>query len=79
MIEKVFLQHPRSVDEGYFEHMGVAFSFGGRLILVGLACMVHALVPALFVKTASSKVAELYDCMCLNRNRKRAPVNNYQI
>lgn len=79
MIEKVFLEHPRSVDEGYFEHMGVAFSFSWRLICSGLACMVHALIPALFVKTASNRISELYDCMCLNRNRKLPPAGKIRV
>lgn len=68
MIDRVFLEHPRSVDEGYLQHMGMAFSFGGRMIACGFACLVHGLVPALFTKTASSKVEELYDCMCMNRD-----------
>ena len=79
MIDRVFLEHPRSVDEGYLEHMGMAFSYSWRLIASGLACSIHAIVPVLFTKTASSRVAELYDCMCLNRNRKRPPIQNYQI
>ena len=68
MIERVFLEHPHSVDEGYFEHMGMAFGFGGRMIACGFACFVHGLVPALFKQTASSEVAELYECMCVNRD-----------
>ncbi len=79
MIDRVFLEHPRSVDEGYLEHMGMAFSFAWRLIACGFACAIHAIVPALFTKTASSRVSELYDCMCLNRNRKIPPIVNYQI
>ena len=69
MIERVFLEHPRSVDEGYFEHMGMAFSFGGRMIACGVACLVHGFVPALFKQTASTGVTELYDCMCVDRDR----------
>lgn len=80
MIDRVFLAHPRSVDEGYFEHMGMAFSFAGRMVLCGLACMIHGLVPALFKQTASSGVAELYDCMCVHRDEKAMPpAENFQI
>ena len=79
MIKRIFLAHPQAVDEGYFEHMGMAFGFARRLILCGLACTIHALVPALFTRTASSEVSGLYDRMCLNRNRKIPPIVNYQI
>ena len=30
MFRKLFLDHPREVEEGYFEHMGVAGRFGLR-------------------------------------------------
>ena len=79
MIEKVFLEHPRSVGEGYFEHMGMAFAFAGRMIACGFACLVHGLVPALFKQTASTSVTNLYDCMCVHRKRKAPPIENYQI
>ena len=29
-----FTEHPASVGESYLEHMGVAFSFGGRMLAV---------------------------------------------
>ncbi len=29
-----FTAHPATVNETYFQHMGVAFSFGGRMLLV---------------------------------------------
>ena len=79
MIDRVFLEHPRSVEEGYFEHMGMAFSFGGRMILCGFAALIHGLVPALFTNTASAKVEELYDFLCRHRNRKAARPAKYQI
>ena len=40
----------------------------------------RGLVPALFKQTASSKVEELYDCMCVQRDEKAMPaVENFQI
>jgi hypothetical protein len=59
MIAKLFIDHPRAIGETYGQHARTAFSFGWRMTIGGLACMVHALVPGLFVKTASRTVVQL--------------------
>ena len=69
MIAKLFLDHPKSVDETYLEHMGVATSFGTRMILAGLACLVHGLVPAWFTTTGSATIRELHRRMVTHRRR----------
>ncbi len=60
MIARLFLNHPRSVEESYFEHMRFAGWFAGKLFIAMFAAMVHAIVPGLFEKTASRIVEELY-------------------
>ena len=40
-----FTDHPASVNETYFQHMAMAFGFGGRMLLGALACFVHGLFP----------------------------------
>jgi len=72
MLERLFLAHPRSVGESYFEHMRQALQFAGWLLLGGVLCAVHALLPAAFGDTASSIVAKLHDRMVRNRHRARA-------
>jgi hypothetical protein len=72
MFDKLFRDHPRSVDETYFEHMGVAASFGGRMFIASLACFVHALVPGLCVRTGSRTIIALHDRMVVNRRRHEA-------
>ncbi|QDH36291.1 hypothetical protein E2E27_17265 [Porphyrobacter sp. YT40] len=59
MIAKLFTDHPRAIGETYGQHARTALSFGWRMMVGGLACMVHALVPGLFVKTASRTVVQL--------------------
>lgn len=66
----LFTEHPNSVGESYFEHLGMAFGFGSRLVLSGFACMLHGIFPFLFVKTGSEAVCELYDRMIANRDRR---------
>ena len=63
----LFTDHPASVGESYAEHLVTAAGFGARLVLTGLACVVHALLPFLFVKTGSQQIAALYDRMVANR------------
>jgi Family of unknown function (DUF6356) len=48
-----FTAHPTSVGETYAQHCRFAFRFGARMTMGGLAAMVHAVLPFLFVTTAS--------------------------
>lgn len=68
----VFTEHPGSVGETYTEHMAVAFSFGGRMIVAGLACLVHGLLPFLFTRTGSEAIAALHTRMVTHR--RKAPL-----
>ena len=60
MITRVFLSHPRQVNESYGEHAVFAGSFALRLFLAGGAALVHAVIPCLFEKTASRMIAQMY-------------------
>lgn len=65
-----FNDHPASVGETYLEHMRAAGSFGGRLVVAGVACLVHSILPFAFVTTASREVVSLHDKMVTNRRRQ---------
>ena len=69
MLRRLFTEHPASVDETYMEHMGVATSFGVHMILAGVACLVHAIFPFLFVKTGSLAISTLHERMVTKRRR----------
>lgn len=60
MFTKIFLEHPRQVNETYFEHGHFAFVFAVKLFMAAGAAAIHALIPALFKTTASGIVADLY-------------------
>jgi len=66
---KLFTRHPASVGESYLEHLFAAGGFTVSLFLAALACAVHALLPFLFERTASSRIDELYGRMVSNRAR----------
>ncbi len=76
---RMFTQHPASVGETYGEHFGVASGFGIRMILGGLACLVHGVLPFLFTKTGSRIVTELHGRMVTHRNRHAASTDARQI
>jgi hypothetical protein len=71
-LKRLFTEHPESVGESYFEHMGVALSFAGPLLKAGLAALVHAFLPFLCTSTASGTVKRLYARM-MNRVPRPAP------
>ena len=56
-LPRSFVDHPRSVGETYGEHFAVATGFGLRLIAAGLACLVHACVPAWFTRIGQPRRA----------------------
>lgn len=64
---KHFTDHPASVGESYTQHMGQAGSFGFRLLFAGIACLVHAVLPFMFVHTGSRMIAQLNERMVLKR------------
>ena len=73
MLRKLFTQHPGTVGETYFEHMGQAFSFSFEMVRCGLACLLHGFFPFLFVKTGSKAIARLHTRMVTHRDRRKIP------
>ena len=67
MFARLFISHPQSVGEGYFEHQRVAFSFAGSLLFAGCACLLHAFIPGLCERTASKRIETLHGRMVANR------------
>ena len=67
---RAFTDHPESVGESYFEHMAMAFGFGAKMIVSGLACLMHGLFPFLFLKTGSNTVTALHTSMVSHRDRR---------
>jgi hypothetical protein len=72
MLRTLFTEHPASVGETYFQHLGQALGFAGRMFVGSLACLAHAFLPFLCVKTGSKCIDELHDRMVANRDRRVA-------
>lgn len=61
MITRIFLAHPRSVDETYLQHARFAGLFALTLFAAAFAALIHAIIPAAFEKTASRIITRLYE------------------
>lgn len=53
-------EHLREAGETYPKHFVKAAEFGAAMLAGGLACLVHALFPFLFVTTGSRCVRRLH-------------------
>lgn len=71
MTKRLFMSHPASVGESYGEHFGHALSFAGAMLIGAIACLVHALIPALCERTGSAIITRLHDRMVVNRSQRR--------
>ena len=66
---KLFTEHPASVNETYFQHLASAWGFSFRMIGSGLLCLLHGLLPVVFRSRARETICDLHDRMVVNRRR----------
>ena len=66
-----FTAHPTSVNETYREHLAFALRFGIKMAVGGLAAMLHAVFPFLFVRTAGKLCDELQEMRKNSPGRKK--------
>jgi hypothetical protein len=69
VFRSLFTEHPASVDETYLEHFGSALYFGTKMIVAGVACVIHGLLPAVFVTRGSDTIRTLHERMVLKRRK----------
>ena len=69
LFRSLFTEHPASVDETYLEHFASALYFGTKMIVAGVACVVHGLLPAVFVTRGSDTIRTLHERMVLKRRK----------
>jgi len=67
LLRNLFIKHPASVGETYGEHLISALSFGTKMVAAGLACMVHGLLPAVFVTRGSDTIRSLHERVVVSR------------
>ena len=66
MIKKS-IQHLKSVNENYLEHILIAFKVSYNIFCGSLFALIHGLIPGLFQNGASIKIKDLYEFI----NKKR--------
>lgn len=69
-----FTRHPAAVGESYGRHLAFATGVGGRMVLAGLACMLHGIFPFLFQRTGSRTLVELHDRMSGGAGSRLHPI-----
>ncbi len=68
-VNRLFTDHPASVNESYWQHLATATGFGLRMIGGGILCLVHALIPGAFCTKGSDMICDLHERMVTNRRR----------
>ena len=53
------LDHLHRVKENYFVHLVYALRLAVGLLFLSCICVIHALVPVIFVNTASKQIEDL--------------------
>lgn len=76
MFNKLFLEHPRSVNESYLQHFRMALGFSMKLFSAAIACLMHAIIPGICAKTGSKLISELHEQMVRLRVKKPAGTHN---
>ena len=54
------------VNETYQQNMGIAFKIGFTMLVTGVFCLIHGLIPGLFKKTSSNQIAKMYELVSRN-------------
>ncbi len=71
-LTRIFTEHPATVGETYWQHLVHACGFAFWMLVGGIACFLHALLPFACVTTGSGIIRKLYDRMVVNRTGKPA-------
>ena len=56
-------EHLDEVGESYVEYLAKASGFAVAMLVGGVACLIHALLPFLFTRSASNRVRRLHEAM----------------
>ncbi len=62
-----FSSHLEEVGESYTCHMVKAAGFAFAMLAAGIACLLHALLPFMFVRTGSNCIRRLHRLMVEER------------
>ena len=67
-MKNIFTEHPKSIGESYLLHFRNAAGYALTFLLLFFIALIHAILPFLFVRTASDIVCEMSaDMECRKR------------
>lgn len=78
MLKRAFTEHPASVGESYFQHMGMALGFSAKMLGAGLCCFIHGIFPFLFKRAGRECIEDLHSRMVVNRDRRMPAMSREQ-
>lgn len=61
-------EHLEGVHESYLQHMGFALRVSATLFMAAVLLFLHALIPAIFQCSASSRIFKLADEIRVRQN-----------
>ena len=67
---RLFTEHPRSVGETYLGHLRFAARFGTSMIVGGLACLLHGILPFCLTTSGSRRVRALHGVLSSHPARR---------
>ena len=59
-------EHLNEVNETYLQHMRIAFKISFTMLVTGVFCLIHGLIPGLFKKASSNQIAKMYEMVSRN-------------
>ena len=59
-------EHLNEDSETYFRHMRIALKIGITILVRGVFCLIHGLIPGLFKKTGSNQITKMYEMVSRN-------------
>ena len=59
-------EYLNEINETYIKHMAIAFKIGLTMLVTGVFCLVHGLIPGLFKKTGSNQINKMYEIVSRN-------------
>ncbi len=69
---RAFTQHPRTVGESYFQHLGSSWSYAASMAAGAVACLLHGLFPFALQTSGSRRIRDLHDRMITHRTAPKA-------
>ncbi len=59
-VEYIFTEHPREAGETYMQHLWFTVCMASRIILCGIALLIHGVFPFSLKRTTSKQMQHIY-------------------